>query len=98
MRGLRFDGRELVLSTGKKLDIGSPVIGLELSDLARRERSLDRITYGYDATLYTAREAAAEGEKVEPSYLSEAECREIAQFMVQAWAEYRDSISAGGSS
>jgi len=74
---------KIVLSTGREIHCLGPNIGMSLTETPKGWR----ITTGFDDVIHA---------KVDGSWhddaLSHEEAREVADYMIAVWTEYKDSI------
>lgn len=79
-----IDKDHLRLSTGKVIYANNLIVGLEINC------KVDPIYHGYDGCIDVVPNSFWQGQ--DPSALNSHECRELAEFMIQQWQNYRDSV------
>lgn len=78
----------LQFSTGKAAYCNG-VVGLDIAS----SNPGDRLSFGYDGHIPTHRDADyCDG--ASDQVLTDDECRELAEYMIKAWTDYRDGLTA----
>lgn len=87
----RRDGDEIVLSTGKRVSAYAGVVGIELLP---KDPAAALMYCGYDDHVPSVFDdtywSDPDDEDAAASILSAAECVELADLMIQRWAEFKE--------
>jgi hypothetical protein len=83
---------EIILSTGKRVYVHGPIVGLALTTCDRTDNL--KVFFGSDGSIpWPVPEWVKNQDVVQQRFITDPEMKELATFMAEKWKQLADSLS-----